>query len=136
MPIPSISPAEELTWSAPIVKSQNNNTGAFIFNMAGYQAPVCFAVGIGTKSTGDSDGAITVGVSTSATNNISNATNYTPAVGSATVATTNNTSAMGTITVDPRNANQFVFFRVTVSGTNTPAYPLAIIAAGAQKVEP
>jgi len=136
MAIPIIDPANEMTWAFVSPKSQANNTGGFLADLSGYQAPLAVAVGIGTKTIGDSDGAITIRLMTSATNNISNATNYTPGVGSATVATTNNSTASGVLLVNPRDASQYLFYGVVVAGTNSPAYPIGITAAGAKKVEP
>ena len=131
-----IDPANELTWGFAPSKSQTNNTGAFLADLSNYQAPVAVAFNIGVKTAGDSDGAITFRLMTSATNNISNATNYTPGVGAATVATTNNTAATGVLLVNPRDANQYLFYGVGVSGTNSPAYPQAVSVAGTKKVEP
>lgn len=135
MSAPIIDPANEMTWAFAPAKSQTNNTGAFLANLSNYQAPVAVAFNIGTKTAGDSDGAITLRLMTSATNNISNATNYTPGVGSATVATTNNSTANGVLLVNPRDANQFLFYGVVVSGTNSPAYPIAASVCGSKKVE-
>jgi hypothetical protein len=130
-----IDPANEMTFAFAPAKSQTNNTGAFIADLSNYQNPVGVAFNIGTKTAGDSDGAITLRLMTSATNNISNATNYTPAVGAANVATTNNATANGVLLVDPRNANQYLFYGVIVSGTNSPAYPIGAVAMGQKKYE-
>jgi len=135
MAAPVIDPANEMTWAFAPAKSQTNNTGAFIANLSNYQGQVAVAFNIGTKTAGDSDGAITLRLMTSTTNNISNATNYTPDVGAATVATTNNSTANGVLLVNPRSANQFLFYGVVVSGTNSPAYPIGAVATGSKKVE-
>jgi hypothetical protein len=131
-----IDPANELTWKFAPPKSQTNNTGAFICDLSQFQGQVGVGFNIGTKTAGDSDGAITLRLQTSATNNISNATNYTPGVGAANVATTNNATANGVLLIDPRTANRYAFYAVTVSGTNSPAYPIGVTAVGQQKVEP
>lgn len=135
MSAPIIDIANEATWAFAPAKSQTNNTGAFIADLSNYQGPVGVAFNVGTKSTGDSDGAITLRLITSATNNISNGTNYTPPFGSATVTTSNNATATGVLIVDPRSANQYLFYGVAVTGTNSPAYPIAVSAAGSKKVE-
>lgn len=131
----SLDPKNELSFLFPAApaKSQTNNTGAFIGDLTGFQGKVAVVVNIGTKTAGDSDGAITLTALTSATNNISNATN---AGGTGTVATTNNTSGTGTISVDTRAAaGKFLFYGVTVTGTNTPAYPIGVCAVGTKQVQ-
>ncbi len=135
MSAPIIDPANEMTWAFSPAKSQTNNTGAFIADLSNYQAPVAVAFNIGTKTAGDSDGAITLRLITSTTNNISNGTNYTPTVGAATVNTSNNAVASAVLLVDPRTANQFLFYGVVVTGTNSPAYPIGAVAAGSKKTE-
>ncbi len=135
MSAPIIDPANEMTWLFAPAKSQTNNTGAFIADLTNYQAPVAVFFNIGVSTAGDNDKVITMGIQTSATNNISNAVNYTPAVGNATVTTSNNSSGSGVLLVDPRNANQFVFYRVTVTGTNSLAFPIAVGLTGSKKVE-
>lgn len=113
-------------------KAQTNNTGNGGLNLQGYIGKVALVVNIGTKTIGDNDGAISVRVTTSATNNISNAVNY----GTATVATTNNTAAQGVINVDTRDALQYVFAVPTVTGTNAPSYPLSVVSVGKEQVQP
>lgn len=131
----ALDPKNDLSYLFPAVpaKSQANNTGAFIGNITGFEGKLAIVVNIGTKSAGDSDGAITLTALTSATNNISNATN---AGGTGTVATTNNTTAGGTISVDTRAAaGPFLFYGVTVTGTNSPAYPIGVCAVGTKQVQ-
>ena len=55
--------------------------------------------------------------------------------GTNTVATTNNTAASGTITVDRRAEYRYLFALVTLSGTNSPAYPVAVEAVGTKQVQ-
>lgn len=134
----ALDPARELTWSqlGP-PKSQTNNTGAQIADLTGYMGKVAVNVQLGLKTAGDSDMAIAIRVMTSATNNISNATNYTPAIGSATVSTTNNTTTSGQITVDTRDTlGPYLFYGVTLTGTNSPAVPIAVSCVGTQASEP
>lgn len=136
MSAPIIDISKEATWIFSPSKSQANNTGAFIADLTNFQGPIGVPINIGTKSTGDSDGAITIRLITSATNNISNGTNYTPPFGDATVATTNNATASGVLIIDPRSANRYAFWGVVVAGTNSPAYPVAVAAVGSKKVQP
>lgn len=124
---------QSLTFSALFgPKAQANNTGGGGLNLKGYVGKVAVVVQIGTKTIGDSDGAITVLLQTSATNNISNAVNY----GTSTVNTSNNAAATGVINVDTRDALQYLFAIPTVTGTNSPSYPLAVTAVGKQQVQP
>jgi hypothetical protein len=132
----SVDPANELTWIFAPAKSQANNTGFFLADLTNFQTQVGVALNIGTKTIGDSDGAITLRLMTSATNNISNATNYTPGVGAATVATTNNTLASGVLLINTRDASRYAFIGVVVAGTNSPAYPIGVSACGPKKTEP
>lgn len=129
----NLDPKNQLTVAAVIpAKSQTNNTGNGGVDLKDYIGRVAVRVDIGVKSTGDSDGAIAVRVTTSATNNISNATNY----GSSTVSTTNNTSAVGEISVDTRDALRYLFAVPAITGTNSPAYPLSVTLAGTKQVQP
>lgn len=122
-----------LTFSAVFgPKAQANNTGGGGLNLRGYLGKVAVVVTIGTKTIGDNDGTISVLLQTSATNNISNAVNY----GTSTVNTSNNASATGVINVDTRDALQYLFAVPTVAGTNSPSYPLAVVAVGKLQVQP
>lgn len=132
-----IDPTKELTWAVSPPKSQTNNTGAFLADLSNFQGGLAVTVAVGTKTAGDSDGAITLGLQSSTTNNISNATNYTPTFGVATINTSNNATTSGQLFLNPRDVvGRYVFWRVTVSGTNTPAYPIAVVAVGEKKVQP
>jgi len=113
-------------------KSQTNNTGAGGLDLSNYTGLVCVTVSVGTKTVGDADGAISVRVATSATNNISNAVNY----GTSVINTSNNATVIGDLSVDTRNCLRYLFAIPTVTGTNSPAYPLSVTARGFQVVEP
>lgn len=129
-------------------KSQTNNTGAFICDLEGtnFIGLVGVHISIGTKTAGDSDAVITLRLTTSATNNISNATNYTVPISYSSngtlstttnvVTTSNNTTNAGTLVVDTRSANigRYLFYSVALTGTNSPAYPIAVSASGQKKV--
>lgn len=122
-----------LTYSSVLAaKAQANNTGSSAFDLQGYIGQVAVNVNIGTKTVGDSDGAISFRIVTSADTNVSNGTNY----GTATVATTNNTTANGTIAVDVRDADRYLFAVPTVTGTNSPSYPVSVVAIGMKQVQP
>jgi hypothetical protein len=128
-----IDPKNALTFTSVIpAKSQTNNTGNGGLDLKDYVGSVAVVVDIGVKTVGDNDGAIAVRVTTSSTNNISNGTNY----GSSTIATTNNTAATGTITVDTRDALRYLFAVPAVTGTNSPAYPVSVVAVGQKRVQP
>jgi len=121
-------------------KSQTNNTGAFLFDAEAQNFVGIVAVNfnIGVKTAGDSDAVIALRVLHSATNNISNAVNYTPPVASTAnavnVSTSNNTAGSGTLGVDTRSANRYIFYGVALTGTNSLAYPIAVSATGQKKV--
>lgn len=132
-----IDPTKELTWAVSPAKSQTNNTGAFLLDLSNFQGGVAVNVNLGLKTVGDSDGAITIGLQSSTTNNISNAVNYTPNFGVATINTSNNATTSGQLFLNPRDVlGRYVFWRVTVSGTNSPAYPIGVVAVGEKKVQP
>lgn len=113
-------------------KSQVNNVGAGVLDLKDYVGIVAVDVSIGVKTVGDADGAISVRVTTSDTNNISNAVNY----GTAVINTTNNTAAAGLLAVDTRDAKRYLFAVPAITGTNTPAYPLSVRAIGRLRVQP
>lgn len=116
--------------------SQANNTGGGGLDLSNYIGEVAVTVSVGTKTVGDANGAISVQVQTSSTNNISNAVNYVPTSGNAVVSTSNNATAIADVSVDTRNALRYLFVVPTVTGTNSPAYPLAVIARGIKKNQP
>jgi hypothetical protein len=129
----NVDPKNAFTYTAAFSpKSQTNNTGSAGIDLKGYVGNVGVLVMVGTKTAGDNDGAITVRIQSSATNNISNATNY----GTSTVATTNNTVATGVLNVDTRAAYRYLFITPAVSGTNSPAYPLSAAVIGKKQVQP
>lgn len=131
-----IDTVNDLTYSEAVPKSQTNNTGAFLLDRKDYHGIINVRVNLGTKTAGDNDGNIAIRVMTSNTNNISNAVNYTPATGSATVGVTNNNTTAGSIAVDTRNAYRYIFYGVALSGTNSPAYPISVGTVGQTQVEP
>ncbi len=135
---PSIDPANELTWTNIAPKSQADNTGGFLVDVeaGNYVGKLAVNVSLGVKTVGDSDAAIAIRVMSSTTNNISNATNFTPLAGAATVNTTNNAAASGRISVDPRAVpGRYLFYGVAITGTNSPAVPLAVSVVGSKKVQ-
>lgn len=113
-------------------KAQTNNTGNGGLDLRGYVGQMVLTVQIGTKTVGDADGAITIRAMTSDTNNISNAVNY----GSSVINTTNNTVAIGDISVDTRDAKRYLFAGIALTGTNSPSYPIAVTARGQAQVQP
>lgn len=127
-------PANELTFStirAPI-SSATNNAASNGFDIRGYTGKIAVRVQIGVKTAGDNDGAITVKIQHAANNTAAEAVDL--AVGN--VATTNNTTASGTLSVPVRGTNRYIFARIIIAGTNSPAYPVAIDSVGVKKVQP
>lgn len=127
-----IDPINDLTFGAIVPKSQTNNTGAFLLDRKDFHGRINVRVDIGTKTVGDNDGNIALRVMHSNTNNISNAVNY----GNSTVGVTNNNTTSGSIAVDTRDSYRYIFLGVTLTGTNSPAYPIAAVAVGQAQVEP
>ncbi len=127
-------PKNQFTYTTVIApKAQTNNTGNGGLDLRGYIGSLAIVVGIGAKTIGDADGTITVRVTTSTTNNISNGVNY----GTATVSTTNATAVLGQISVDVRDATGPYLFAVpAITGTNSPSYPLSVVAVGMKQVQP
>lgn len=119
------------TLSAPI-SSATNNAASSGFDIKGYSSQIAVRVAIGVKTAGDNDGAITVILQHAANNTAAEATNL--SVGN--VATTNNTAASGTLLVDPRSTYRYLFARKIISGTNSPAYPVAVEVIGQKQVQP
>ncbi len=129
-----IDPKNELTFTtlgAPLSRATNNAVTAGM-DISGYEGKLAVRVSLGVKTTGDNDGAVTVTLQSAANNTASEAT--TLSVGN--VATTNNTAASGTLSVDPRASYKFLFARIVLAGTNSPAYPVAVEVIGNKQVQP
>lgn len=127
-----IDPINELTFGQLLPKSQVNNVGGLLLDRKDFHGRINVRVSIGTKTVGDNDGNIVLFVQHSNTNNISNAVNY----GNSTVGVTNNNTTSGSIAVDTRDSYRYLFLGVTLTGTNSPAYPISAIAVGQAQVEP
>lgn len=112
----------------------SNNTASSGFDTQGYIGQLAVRVALGVKTVGDNDGAVTVLIQASASNAAANATNITSTTFS--VGTTNNTAASGTIVFDTRAEYRYLFARVILAGTNSPAYPVAVEAIGQKQVQP
>jgi hypothetical protein len=111
-------------------KSQaTNNTASAGLDLQQYQDSLAVRVNLGVKTAGDNDGAVTVTLQHAANNTAAEATDL--AVGN--VATTNNTTASGTLQVDTRVALRYIFARIVLAGTNSPAYPVAVEVVGTKK---
>jgi hypothetical protein len=126
-------PKNQLTFTSLLAsKSQaTNNTASTGFDMKEYVGAIGVRVNLGVKTAGDNDGAVTVQLQDSATNNASNAAN----ISGASASTTNNTAAASVIQVNPRAQQRYLFARVTLSGTNSPAYPVTVEAIGSKQVQ-
>lgn len=122
-----------VTWTSLLASKSHatNNIGSTGLDTAGYVGKLAVRVNIGVKTAGDNDGAVTVQIKASATNALANATNLVATTNS--VATTNNTPATGTILVDTRAEYRYLFALVTLSGTNSPAYPVSVEAVGVKQ---
>lgn len=129
-------PAKSLTYTSLLASKSHatNNVGSTGLDTKDYIGKIAVRVNIGVKTVGDNDGAVTVQIKASATNDLANATNITTA--SNAVSTTNNTAASGTVSVDTRAEYRYLFALVTLSGTNSPAYPVSVEAVGVKQVQP
>ncbi len=116
------------------VSAATNNANFFLADTKDWIGGGAVRVKIGVKTAGDNDGTVSVLVQASATNNASNATNL--AGGSYAVNTTNNTAANGTVRFDKRAEYRYLFARVVLTGTNSPAYPVSIDAFAVAEVQP
>jgi hypothetical protein len=113
-------------------KSQaTNNTRSAGVDLKGYEGAVAVRVNLGVKTAGDNDGAVTVSLLHAANNTASEGT----ALSVGNVATTNNTAASGTLQVDPRASLRYLFALIVLSGTNSPAYPIAVEAIGTKQTQ-
>lgn len=113
--------------------SQANNAGSPVLDLQAYDfvGKIAINVDVGVKTIGDANGAISVQLGASATNNVSNAVAF-----GSFVNTSNNATINADLSVDPRAvANRYLFALVTITGTNSPAYPLSITARGFKKVQ-
>lgn len=112
-----------------------NNTNYGVLDTQKYIGQIAVRVLIGTKTAGDNDGTISVLIQASATNNASNATNLAGG-GAWAVNTSNNATTSGTIVFDKRAEFRYLFARVVLTGTNSPAYPVCIDTVGECQVQP
>jgi hypothetical protein len=129
----SLDPKNQMTFTtiaAPISRATNNAATAG-FDTRGYEGSIAVRVALGVKTVGDNDGAVTVTLQHAANNTASEAT--TLAIGNVT--TTNNTAASGTLSVDSRACLRYLFARIVLAGTNSPAYPVGIEAVGTKQVQ-
>lgn len=140
----TINPVQALTFATLFAsKSQaTNNTASSSLDMRGYVGVIALRVNIGVKTAGDNDGTVTVILQASADNTAANATNLGTSNGifgsAANVATTNNTAASGTMGVDTRELGsglRYLFARIILTGTNSPAYPVSVEAVGTKQVQ-
>lgn len=132
-----LDPVNELTWTQLLASKSHatNNVGSSGLDIRQYVGRLAVHVNIGVKTAGDNDGAVTVQVKASQDNTIANATNIVGATPSA-VSTTNNTAASGAIVFDTRAEYRYLHALVTLSGTNSPAYPVAVAVAGRLRAQP
>jgi hypothetical protein len=113
-------------------KSQaTNNTASPGVDLQQFQGKIAVHVDLGIKTAGDNDGTVTVQLQDSSTNNASNAAN----ISGAATNTTNNTASFDKIYVDPRAQARYLFARVILTGTNSPAYPVSATIVGQKKYQ-
>lgn len=127
-------PKNDLTHATLVTTAAHatNNAASAGLDLKDYVGSIAVRVNIGVKTAGDNDGAITVKLQSAANNTAAEATDITAA---GNVATTNNTAASGTLSVDTRACHRYLFSRVILAGTNSPSYPLAISTVGRKQVQ-
>jgi hypothetical protein len=129
-------PKNSMTWTQLLASKSHatNNVGSAGLDTRGYVGKLACYVNIGVKTAGDNDGTVNVVIKASATNDLANATNI---VGETTnaVATTNNTAAAGVVSFDTRAEYRYLFALVTLTGTNSPAYPVSVAVAGEKQFQ-
>lgn len=139
-----INPVQSLTFATLFAsKSQaTNNTASSSLDMRGYVGVIALRVNFGVKTAGDNDGTVTVFLQASADNTAANATNLGTTNGifgsSVNVTTSNNTAASGTLGVDTRELGstlRYLFARIVLTGTNSPAYPVSCDSVGTKQVQ-
>lgn len=108
-----------------------NNVASGGMDLKGYVSQIAVRVNLGVKTAGDNDGAVTVIVQSAANNTASEATN----ISTLNVATTNNTALSGEVLVDPAACFRYLFVRVILAGTNSPAYPVSVEARGVKQTQ-
>lgn len=125
-----------LTYGAvyPAKSVATNNTASPGFDTKGYIGQLAVNVDIGVKTAGDNDGTITVIIQGSATNSAAAATNISSST--FTVATSNNATANSQIIYDTRAEYRYLFARMVITGTNSPAYPVSVTTVGLSQVQP
>lgn len=116
------------TLAAPLSRATNNAATSGL-DIKDYVGKIAVRVSLGVKTVGDNDGAVTVLLQSAANNTAGEATN----IGTLNLATTNNTAASGTLIVDTRAAQRYLFARVVLAGTNSPAYPVAVEVVGTKQ---
>lgn len=126
-------PKNDLTFATLFAaKSQTNNTGSGSVDLKDFVGKVAVDIAIGAPTAGDAaDRAISILLKSSATDNVSNATNIT---GVSAINTTNNAN-QSVVQIDTRVALRYLFAVPTVSGTNSPAYPLSVRVIGKKQVQ-
>ncbi len=130
----ALDPKNRLTATNLILNASRatNNTAGLGVDLKGYTTgPIAVLVDIGTKTAGDNDGSVTVQLQSATTNSAAAATN----VSSASVTTTNNTTSTSMIQLDPRAVSRYLFGRIIIAGTNSPAYPVSAVVIGEKQVQ-
>lgn len=115
-------------------KSVTGNTAPAGLDISQYQGTLLAIVSFGTTTAGDTNSTLSYLWQSSATNNVSNATNISTTPGSTNTVYTNsaanNAASLATAKIDTRSCLQYLFAVPTIGGANSPAFPVAIMIAG------
>lgn len=128
-----MDPKNELTYAELIPnRSQTNNVGGDGVDIQDYIGKLAVIVHAGAPTAGDAaDRNLSVRLMSASTNNVSNASNISGAVST----NITNSASLQTIQVDTRVADQYLFAVPTITGTNSPAYPLSVSLAGSKVLQ-
>src|SRR5882724_12296542 len=121
----ALDPENRLTYTNLVLNAPRatNYTAGLGVDLQNYTTgPVAVVVDIGTKTAGDNDGTVTVQLQSATTNSAASATN----ISGAATNTSNNTTKTAAIQVDPRAVSRYLFGRIILTGTNSPAYPVSV----------
>jgi hypothetical protein len=135
-----LDPKNALTFSSlfPAKSQATNNTASTGLDMKAYEGALAVRVAVGVQTAGDNGGTFKVQLQAAANNTASEATNIVAIGSDATsyVTTGNNLLTYGsTLHVDPRANYRYLFGRITITGGNSPAAPLAVEVCGQKQVQ-
>lgn len=136
---PAIDIANELVWIDLIssVSEATNNAVSPGVNISNFVGRPALNINIG-RSTAGTTPTCTIYIQHSATNNASNAVNFTGVTGFSAVTnpSSNNAAVVSVqIPIDVRDCLTYLFARVVLGGTSSPAFPVHVQLVGSDKAQ-